>query len=198
MRHILLIIIILSSFDLSACSCSRPWNDSFSLTAERTEFVALVKVISFDEYLDFDVIGNNKSMPYSMTVEIIKKYKGSESRKRITILGDNGMLCRPYLDNFKINNYYLVAPNSLSNSLDTKYEFYVCNTTFLEVDIESKIASGNYSMFRSEINLDTFENKLEYGDWDLVVMILIGSLIILTLVVLRKRKKRNANNMYKT
>lgn len=192
-QQILLIIIVLASFDLSACSCSQPWNDSFSLTAERAKLVALVKVISFDEYLDNDVIGYDKSMPYSMTVEIIKKYRGIESRKRIRILGDNGMLCRPYLDTFEINSYYLVAPNSLSNSLDTKYEFFVCNTTFLEVDIESNIAYGNYSMIRSEINLDTFESKLKNGDWDLVLIVLIGCLIILVIIVFRKKKKRFAN-----
>ncbi|MEO9805259.1 MAG: hypothetical protein ABJF04_18520 [Reichenbachiella sp.] len=166
------------------------------MTAKASEFVALVKVISFDSYLKREFSNEEEKIPYSMTVEIIKKYKGQESRKRITIFGDNGILCRPYLDNFEINGYYLVSPNPLDNSVNTEYDFFVCRTEYLKVDIESNMAYGNYSMIRDQINLKTFESKLESGDCDFVIIGSIGGLTILVMIILRRNRKRNANKMY--
>lgn len=176
-----------------ACSCSHSWNDSFSLTAKYSEFVALVKIISFDEYLERDISGYDGKMPYSMTVEIIKKYKGKESRKKIKIWGDDGIMCRPYLDEFKINNYYLVAPIPLDKTTNTDYDFFVCRTDYLGVDISSNMAYGKYSLIRRQIDIVTFESKLKHGDWDLVVIGSLISLLILVLAIVRRNKKRNAN-----
>lgn len=191
-----ILVICIISLDLVACSCSRSWNDSFSKRVEESEFVALVKVISFDSYLEKEFSNDEKKIPYSMTVEIIKKYKGEENRDRITIYGDNGMLCRPYLTDFEINGYYLISLNPLDESLKTEYDFFACHTEYLEVDIESNTAYGKYSMIRYQINLDTFESKLENGDWDLEIVGSISLLLILTLIFVRRNKKRNANKMY--
>ncbi|AXT57564.1 hypothetical protein D1815_18090 [Aquimarina sp. AD1] len=128
-----------------------------------------------------------------MTVEIIKKYKGNEQRKKIKILGDNGMLCRPYLSNFKINSYYLVSPNALDNSANTEYDFFSCRTEYLNVDIDSNVALGNYSLIRNQINLDKFENKVKNGDWDILLLSLILSSIILLLLFMRRNIKRKTN-----
>ena len=177
-----------------ACSCSLAWNDSFGKTAEASEFVALVKVLSFDSYLEMEFADNEEKIPYSMTVEIIKKYKGQESRRKITIFGDDGILCRPYLNNFEINAYYLVSPNPLDDSVNTEYDFFVCRTEYLKVDIESNKAYGNYSMIRNQIDLETFESKLENGDLDFVVIGSIGGLVITVLMILKRNKKRSANN----
>lgn len=198
MRLVFLIIAILfySSLDLIACNCFRSWNDSFSKTVEASEFVALAKVISFDSYLEKEFSDDEKKVPYSMTVEIIKKYKGEEKRDRITIYGDNGILCRPYLTDFEINEYYLISPNPLGESLNTDYDFSICQTGYLEVNIESSTAYGKYSMIRYQINLDTFERKLENGDWDLEIVGSICFLLILTLIIMTRNKKRNANIMF--
>ncbi|WP_298424500.1 hypothetical protein [uncultured Kordia sp.] len=195
MKQVFLIIVILffSCSELRACSCSSAWNDSYSKTAEASEFVALVKVISFDSYLEKRFSNDEKMIPYSMTVEIIKKYKGEENRDRITIYGDNGMLCRPYLTDFKINGYYLVSPNPLNQSTNIEYEFFSCWTDYLEVDIKSNKAYGKYSMIRYQIDLDTFESKLKNGDWDIEIVGSIVILLILTLIIVRKIKKRNAS-----
>jgi len=178
-----------------ACSCSHHWDDSFSLTAKKSEFVALVKIISFDEYLDHEIMGSDGKIPYSMTVEIIKKYKGKENRKRIIIFGDNGILCRPYLSDFILNDYYLISPNPLDNSVNTEYDFFACRTEYLKVDIGSNKAYGKYSMIRNKIDLDMFESKLENGDWDLIVVGSIGGLLIIILIFVRRNKKRNTNKV---
>lgn len=199
MKHTFLIIsfIFFTSLNVLGCNCSYEWNDSFSRTAKNSDFLALVKVISFDEFLEDNVLGNETKMPSSMTVEIIKKYKGIEQRKKIKILGDNGMLCRPYLSDFEINGYYLISPKPLDNLINTEYDFYTCRTDFLKVDMVSKMAYGKYSMFRNQISLKTFENKLKNGDWDLLILGLIVSLLILILIILSKNKKNYLQDCHK-
>jgi len=166
------------------------------LTAENSEFVALIRVLSFDEYLERDISGYEGKMPYSMTVEIIKKYKGGESRKRIKIWGDDGTMCRPYLSEFKINNYYLIAPHALNNTANTEFEFFSCRTDYLRVDISTNKAYGKYSLIKRQIDIKTFESKLKHGDSDLAIVGTLISLLILILVIVRRNKKRNANNVY--
>ena len=100
-----------------------------------------------------------------MTVEVIKKYKGEESRKRIKIWGDNGALCRPYISNFEVGKYYLIAPSIIKIDSETgnsnDYDFFSCWTDYLEVDYKKQIASGEYSQWQKEISLQEMERKLE-------------------------------------
>jgi hypothetical protein len=191
---IIILLIILPLNGALACSCSFAWNDSFSRTAKHSEFVALAKVISYDEYLDRDILGHDGKMPFTMTVEIIKKYKGKEQRKRIRIQGDDGIMCRPYLSEFKINGHYLIAPIPLEDNPNTEYEFFVCRTDYLEVDMDKNEAFGNYSFIRKRIDISTFENKLKYGDWDIEVLLAFTIITLLSLNTIRRNKKRNANN----
>jgi hypothetical protein len=197
MRYIILVIsfILLTSHRASACSCFSSWNDSFSRTTKNSEFVVLIKVLSFDEYLEGEIMGHEGKMPYSMTVEIIKKYKGKEQRKKIKILGDNGILCRPYLSDFKINGYYLAAPIPLENKPNTEYEFFICRTDYLKVDISKNRAYGKYSLIRRRISLSSFENKLINGNKDYILLGIVIFLLI-SIFILRRNKKRNANNVY--
>ena len=74
-----------------ACSCECNWNCRFGAISDNQEFVALIKVIEYSDYFEYQ----DEKSPYSMTVEVVKKYKGSESRKRIKIWGDNVAL--PFL-----------------------------------------------------------------------------------------------------
>ena len=133
---------------------------------KNAKFVALVKVVSYDGYLTEEIMGHQGKMPRSMTVEIIKKYKGSETRKQIIIWGDDGKLCRPYISNFKIGEYFLIAPDLIENpqSTDEKltdYEFFSCSTDYLKVDFTAKVAQGQYSKQQDKIYLDAFENTMK-------------------------------------
>lgn len=188
-RRITLLLLLIPSLSALGCSCSFAWNDSFSRTTKNAEFVALVKVISFDSYLEDEISGHEGKMPYSMTVEIIKKYKGNENRDKIRIYGDNGILCRPYLSEFEIGAYYLIAPIQLKDSPDRAYEFFVCRTDYLKVDSAKNKAFGNYSLIRHGIALSTFEKKLTRGDWDLAILGSIIVLLIIILLIARRNKK---------
>ena len=156
------VFIFIQSF---ACSCRCSGDCSFSIISDQQNFVALVKVIEYSEFLDGEYYGYDGKMPYSMTVEVVKKYKGTESRKRIKIWGDNGALCRPYISNFEVGKYYLIAPSIIHDSSETgnanDYDLFSCWTDYLEVDYEKQIAYGEYSRWQKKISLEQIRRKLE-------------------------------------
>jgi len=148
LNSILFSLTFLSSSLSFACSCECKNDCSFSIIASESDFVALVKVIEYPDYLDKKIIGYNQKMPFSMIVEVIEKYKGSEKRKRIKIWGDNGALCRPYISQFEIGSYYVIAPNKINSELEklnNDYDFFSCNTDYLKVNFENKTAHGEYT-----------------------------------------------------
>lgn len=163
-----LIFFFLFVLKLNACECECKGDCSFSVIANNQDFVALVKVISFDNYLDYKISDYEGKMPYSMTVEIIKKYKGSENRKTIKIWGDNGALCRPYISNFKVGEVYLIAPEKISSSKNVNkvenpedYTFFICWTDYLKVDLKTNKAMGNYSKKSKKVSLYKFQKDLK-------------------------------------
>lgn len=128
-------------------------------------FVALVKVIEYTDFLDDEIDGYEGKMPFSMTVEIIKKYKGNESRKRIKIWGDNGAQCRPYIADFGIGKFYLIAPTLIAENSELgkkgDYDFFSCWTDYLKVDYDKGMAFGTYSDQKNQIALNEFETELK-------------------------------------
>lgn len=171
MKRLLLtfLILLLPFCKVFSCSCTCLGDCSFNVVSKRANFVALVKVISFDTYLNSEIMGYDGKMPYAMTVEIVKKYKGKEKNKRIRIWGDNGALCRPYLAHFKIGSHYLIAPRLMKEGdlpLNgqaglNNYTFFACSTDYLDVDIKQNKAYGKYSNnFEKIFTVDNLEAKL--------------------------------------
>ena len=168
MKHLTLIatFLLFPIMSLYACDCECLDDCSFSRIAKGSGLVALVKIVSYDDFLEREITGHEGKMPYSMTVEIIKKYKGSETRETIKIWGDDGKECRPYIANFKIGDYYLIAPsllgvNKLINENSKDYDFFSCSTDYLKVDMDKKIAYGEYSKDKDEIKLTDFEKEIK-------------------------------------
>jgi len=161
--NIIIFLFLSISTSSYACSCECRGDCTFSKISKANNFVALVKVIEYSDYLDWETEDGIK-MPYSITVEIIKKYKGSENRKRIKIWGDNGVLCRPYINDLKIGKYYLIAPNLINESSELgnagDYDFFVCSVDYLRVNFNKKLAIGKYSKWKKKITLEQFERKL--------------------------------------
>lgn len=146
-----------------ACDCG--YSGSFLKMSKRTPLVALVKVT---KYLTFKDIYNSPT-PMSMEVEIIDIFKGKETRKTITVWGDIGNLCRPYLSNFKKGQYYVIAFDNGNysgghpNEKDTDYSIFNCGCYWLTVDITNKKATGDIDSNDrsvSNIDLDKLKNKL--------------------------------------
>jgi hypothetical protein len=144
---------LLISFNSFACDCNCEGDCSFSVISNRNDLVAIVKVIEYSDFLNYKIDGYDKKMPFSMTVEIIKKYKGTESKNRIKIWGDNGILCRPYISNFEVGKYYLISPLRLENDSDEgnkgDYDFFACRTGRLAKQIEDS-AQLNHTQSRCQ------------------------------------------------
>jgi hypothetical protein len=145
MKKIICLLILASSLNVSqvfACSCN--YAGSFVKMAARTSLVALVKVVKFTSTIKINT-GKETDMPLSMEVEIIETYKGTESRKRITVWGDNGALCRPYLNNFSEGKYYLIAFSEAGHNDEKKddYSISVCGCYWLNVDFDKQTATGD-------------------------------------------------------
>lgn len=103
-----LIILLTISFGLTtmkayACDCE-PQGDFYNVSPN-ADFVALVKVNS---YLTFKHIHDNP-IPMSMNVEVLEVFKGIENRKEVRVWGDLGHLCRPYLSQFSVDSFYVIA-----------------------------------------------------------------------------------------
>jgi len=143
-RFLLITFSLLLIFQTTfACDCN--YGGNFLKMQKITPLVALIKVT---KYLTFDTI-YNKVIPMSMEVEVISKYKGKETRKTFTVWGDNGILCRPYLSEFKEGKYYVIAfdsgnySRSQKDEKDTDYSITNCGCYWLSVDINKQTATGD-------------------------------------------------------
>lgn len=127
-------------------SCSCAYMGPFLEMSKNVELVALIKV---NRYNNFVTRPDSTKMPLSIEAEIFDTYKGRSDRKTITIWGDNGMLCRPYIDTFKEGLYYVMAvqrvtqTRRMSNEKDEDYVISICGAYWLDADWSKKSASGH-------------------------------------------------------
>jgi hypothetical protein len=139
---ILIVVLFLTAPGVNACKCS--YGGSFVKMAAKTGLVALVKIVKFQSGVKINT-GRDTVMPLSMEVEIIETYKGNESRKTVTVWGDNGMLCRPCLNNFAEGKYYLIAFDAANFRGETEgdYSISICGCYWLTVDFNKQTATGD-------------------------------------------------------
>jgi hypothetical protein len=140
------------------CECDS--GGPFLIVAPRAALVSLVRVNRFLSYKNI----NNENTPLSMEAELVDVFKGHEKRKLITVRGDNGILCRPYLSTFRINNYYVIALDSSGRtSVDEKkgdYWISICGTYWLSVDTATKSAAGNIDDRNRSLELSKIRQHL--------------------------------------
>lgn len=139
------IVFLLAVFYITLCqhtwACDCGFEGKFLDVAPKKELVALIKVT---RYLTFKQ-SQNREIPLSMEVEIIDMYKGAETRKTVTVWGDNGYLCRPYLSQFSIGKYYVMAfykaqDDTNVNEEKTAYAISNCGEFWLPVNMKKQIA----------------------------------------------------------
>jgi len=143
-RHFSIFFLLLTLASTKGWACDCRYGGPFLKMAQRTQLVAFVKVTKF---LTFKDIYGDKT-PMSMEVEIIEIYKGVETRKTITVWGDPGHLCRPYLSTFKEGQHYVIAfypgtpNNGHANEKITDYSISICGSYWLTVDFQKKCCIG--------------------------------------------------------
>lgn len=171
-RLFLVVLMLISFHQNYACRCICLHDNFFGATAYRSNVAMLVKVLSYDHYLEDAIFGYKGKMPASMTVEVIKKYKGKDSRSRIRIWGDDGGSCRRYIGSFKLGQYYLITPIRLGRAASKKersrdYTISGCCEDVLFVEYDKKKAIGNYGPDQKKVTLSTFEKELKTGKFEL-------------------------------
>lgn len=128
--------------DALACSCFG--SDGFLDTIENT----IVRDIQMGREPSSPtvVIGTVVShLNNSMILDIEGLLSGTESRKKVTVWGDNGMLCRPYVTTFPVGTRWIMNLNpvkqeSRGNEKPDDYVINICGTYWLSVEVG---ASGN-------------------------------------------------------
>lgn len=154
---------LLISTNTFACGCNSQY--PFLKVATSADVVALVKIVKYITFKDI----NKEKTPMSMEVEVIETYKGVVTTKIITVWGDNGALCRPYLSWFVEGNYYVIAffkgedgkENwTHQNEKITDYTISICGEYWLNVDMKEQTAKGNFIKKPSLLTLDKIRKKL--------------------------------------
>lgn len=140
-KYYLLFILLLSfSFnEIRACGCTT--DGPFLQVSIDAELIAVVEV---QDYLSYEEL-MGEDVPMSMTLKIRKVLKGSETREEITVWGNNGLMCSPYLSLFEIGTKWVMAFKSspTEGHMDAKAEDYGisnCGEHFMKV--ESGIVRG--------------------------------------------------------
>ncbi len=92
-------------FAPAAIACSCAGSDPFVKTAARSDLVVRGKILEYQP----DQTVETPSRPLAMVVEVNEVLKGKSQSKRLTVLGDNGMICRRYVSEFPIGTEWVLA-----------------------------------------------------------------------------------------
>lgn len=148
MKQLYLLIFILISFnftEINACGCTT--DGSFLQVAIGAELIAVVEVQDYGTFTEL----MGEDVPMSMTLKIKKILKGEETRKEITVWGNNGLMCSPYLSIFEQGTTWVMslkAPPTQGHdaaSIDD-YGISNCGEQFMKVEngiVRGLIKGGN-------------------------------------------------------
>ena len=121
---------LLSGPVAQACSCLDPgW--SFVRLARRSEMVVRGKVV---EYVGGAGGLISEDHPLAMEVEVQEVYKGKVTAKWLTVWGDNGMQCRPYVTQFPIGSEWVFSLYRDTRSREPQLEIRNCGEYWLPVE----------------------------------------------------------------
>jgi hypothetical protein len=151
--------IFLTASAAQACSCAG--TEPFVQAAQRSPVVVRAKVLNYQWYPS-DL--KHDQHPIAMTVEVQESYKGTVKSKRLTLWGDNGMQCRPYVMTFPIGTEWVLA---LGPDLWTKkgeLAVFGCGEYWLPVQnstVTGRITEKDPAAKPKAITLDRFRQLLK-------------------------------------
>ena len=181
-------LFILSSIDYAkACSCGN--HPPFFEIVKTVDFIAIIEVSGYDTYIDHrtweyknkgEEIDGDMVIPVSMNANINKTFYGDEIRNNILIWGDNGVMCRPYVEVFKPGSEWVVALKKgdpeWGHPIETSEDYYIhsCGEYHLEIvddnvlgaienEYEVKVINEEkyeFELIGEEMEINTFIEKL--------------------------------------
>ncbi len=176
-KHVflLLIIVVVFSNSLNACSCV--WGGNFLKVQKYSDVIILGEIIKFNYYNDdtkeYLNLENFKHIPKerkSMVIEVKRIFKGEEIRKTIEIFGSDGVDCLESLTAFKVGNVYVFAINEYSQKFQSDiggilYYLSGCSEKWLSYDDETNEVfgwiKGKKRIRKRRITLNKLEEKIK-------------------------------------
>jgi hypothetical protein len=167
MKKILTITGILIWTSGQTCDCDYIGN--FLTISKWAEVIFIVKVTGHGDYISLTgAAPNTVSVPLTATFEVIKTLKGNTDKKEIRVFGDNGVLCRPYIDTFQKDKYYVVGlyrcDGKERNETVDDFQITGCGEFWIQYNPESSTVTGrikNKKRKRTTMTLETFEKLLK-------------------------------------
>ena len=159
---LLLPVLVVASFIPRHIACDCNYGGPFLKVARGAEVVVLVRIVKYKS-LEKQGVAASAS---AMEATVLKTYKGKVIKSAITIWGDDGMQCRPYVSAFAIGKEYIMALNSTSegSAKSTNYCISICGEYWLAFNENMQLVYGDIdSSIRlpSVITLQKFEAELK-------------------------------------
>jgi hypothetical protein len=185
---ILSITFVISSYG-SAKACSCAIHPPFFKIVHSVDFIAIIEV---DEYLKYynsstweyisreEVDESDKWVfPVSIIASVNTSLFGEVERNKVLIWGDNGAMCRPYIESFRPGSKWVIALKKgeidWGHPTETENDYYLdsCGEYYLEIidgkvngaieyEYNRKIIDEDESIFEligEEMELDVFLEK---------------------------------------
>ncbi|KAA3440555.1 hypothetical protein [Rufibacter hautae] len=140
-KYILLAVMTLIWLPAISCSCGTARN--FIKATQKADIIALVKIKEYQDFFTLTGAGPEPiNQPQSVQVEVVQVLKGKEERKEVKIYGDDGALCRPYIDVFKKDQFYVIGLYKGDSEAGEDYAVSICGEFWLEYDQKLKTVKG--------------------------------------------------------
>jgi TonB family protein len=142
----------LSATDLFACSCV--WGRPFMVVARSADVIVQAKILNYNQKI-------HDGLYSSMDIQVNDVLKGTLKTKRIRVLGDNGALCRPYVNTFPINTEWVL---SLKRDGAEDYSMMGCGSYWLRVKdgaVVGKITNQRRELPEQKMSIPLFKPRLE-------------------------------------
>lgn len=134
MRKIICILVALVGLNnISAKACDCIYFGGFAYSNQFADLVVYGRVVKYDKIGTY----GSSTNPYSIKFEIIECLRGVEKRDTISVFGDYGADCRPYISIFKPNTEWILAVNRYNND----YGISNCGEFYMKV--KNSIVKGN-------------------------------------------------------
>ena len=164
MKHIPSIIISFSTLLLAlpahACSCA-PSKSSFVQLTQRSELVIRGRVV---EYRWNKEDTEHKIRPLAMIVEVQEVYKGAIKPGKISVWGDNGMQCRPYITQFSIETEWVLSLSKDPWTEKGELAVSACGEHWLQVkgsNVVGKVRDGIFNAKPEVMSLPDFRKLMK-------------------------------------
>ncbi len=143
-----------------ACSCMNN-NRSFIQNAKRSELVMRGKVL---EYRWRKNDQPEARLPTAMIVEVKEVYRGVATSKNITVWGDNGIICRPYVNRFPVGTEWVLALSEDSWTEKGELAISGCGEYWLKVNgskVAGEVTDGSFKSKAQVMSLPRFRQLLK-------------------------------------